>query len=430
MTRRTSARRALRGRPPVSCFAALIITVCGAAGFGGEAIAAAAPPPAATATPSAGCDNCHDQPAQWNGRKTVHPPVKEGKCTACHSPHAARHASLLRRGGVRLCAGCHADQTRSGPGIVRHGAFGEEKGCLACHDPHATDGSDLLAGPPAQACATCHEKIFKEPPAQPHRPVARGECLTCHDPHLSTRRGLTRKAEPELCVSCHAPGAASFTAAHKGIPAGRARCTGCHAPHGSATAGMIHAVTHAPFAASECATCHDGIKPGTPLAAADSVALCANCHKPHAAGHPVPAGAACTSCHSPHASATAKLIAGPEQTVCVVCHQDIAGQRETAAAVHPPFGGTQDCTVCHEIHTGKTGALLKKPDPQATCVTCHGSHSQFAHPMGEGIADPSRPGRSVGCLSCHDPHGTAQPALLLADPRQDLCLRCHATGGF
>jgi predicted CXXCH cytochrome family protein len=234
-------------------------------------------------------------------------------------------------------------------------------------------------------------------------------------------------AEPALCAACHRPAEPKTLAAHKGFPIAGARCTGCHAPHASPRAALVRANVHVPFGEGECASCHESRRPA--IAPAARAALCVTCHEPRQGGHPVPEPPGCTGCHAPHASSGPALAAGRDRAVCLQCHRDVAGQRAGAVSLHPAAGGTQDCTACHAVHTGQTASLLAKKDAQATCMACHASHTQFSHPMGEGVADPSRPGRSVGCLSCHDPHGTTYPGLLLADPRQDLCRRCHADGG-
>jgi len=375
------------------------------------------------------CATCHDQPAAWSRKKTVHPPVRSSQCLACHSPHASRHPFLVRRGGTRTCLGCHADLAAVIRAGTPHGALSLEKGCLSCHDPHASDRPNLLVEEPAKLCASCHEDIVKEAAAaHPHPPASAGNCLACHDPHAAPRPSLAKKDQPELCAACHRLTDAKIVAAHKQVPIGRARCSSCHAPHGSASAGMIRPRAHPPFAEGDCETCHGGPKPSIPSGAA-VIELCTTCHEPRTSGHVIPAGVACVGCHTPHASSSAApLIAGREKIVCLACHKDVAAQRAGAVAFHPAVGGSQDCTGCHELHTGKTPALLKKSDAHSTCLTCHSAHAQFAHPMGEGVADPSHPGRSVGCLSCHNPHGTSFPQFLLADPRQDLCMRCHAAG--
>jgi predicted CXXCH cytochrome family protein len=209
---------------------------------------------------------------------------------------------------------------------------------------------------------------------------------------------------------------------------------------------MIRPVTHAPFAAGDCAACHPpapaapgkaaaGAAPGTPARPAPGAspgrvraAECAACHEPFGAGHPTSNEVPCLACHAPHATSAPSLIAGRERELCLACHETIAARRAGAVSFHPAAGGLQDCTVCHAVHAGRGPGLLRRGGADATCSACHAAHAQFSHPMGAGVPDRSHPGRSVGCLSCHDPHGTTFPQFLLADPRQDLCLRCHAEG--
>lgn len=383
----------------------------------------------AAAPATAPCSMCHDRQAAWQGRTTVHAPVAGGDCLACHNPHAARHGALQRQEPRRQCLTCHQDLgERMVTGAV-HQAIDRERQCLACHDPHASDRAALLTADGAALCATCHEPTGSSP-AHPHQPFTSGKCLTCHDPHVSAHASLLVKKDSDLCSSCHGTTGPKITAAHRKIAVAGSNCVSCHAPHGSSKPAMIRERTHAPFAEGTCDTCHSD--PGAaPASLRDgAVDLCTTCHEAAPGGHPVPPEGACLACHDPHASPGGHLIAGAERQVCLSCHTDIATQRERAMSFHPATASSPDCTTCHEVHTGKTAWLLRKEDAQKTCGTCHASHAEFSHPMGEGVPDPSHPGQSVGCLSCHDPHGTPFTQFLLADPRQELCLRCHETSGF
>jgi len=372
------------------------------------------------------CDTCHDQPESWAKKAVVHPPVDAKACLECHNPHASRHEKLLKWSPKKTCLTCHEEIAAKISKERPHGALDTEKACLSCHDPHASDRANLLLDEPAKLCAGCHEEILKETgAAHPHPPAAKGDCLKCHDPHASPRPYLARQDEPALCTTCHAAADPKLGAAHKGIPIAEARCTGCHLPHGGQTAGMIRPVAHPPFDERSCDTCHTDPKARPAALAAALPGLCEACHDPRKGGHPVTVEKSCVACHTPHASSGPALIKQRERLVCLDCHADIAAKRSGAVAYHPAFGANQDCTLCHELHTGNTPALLKKKDALATCKTCHEQHAQFAHPMGEGVKDPSRPGKDVTCLSCHDPHGTTFRQFLLADPRQDLCVRCH-----
>ena len=58
----------------------------------------------------------------------------------------------------------------------------------------------------------------------------------------------------------------------------------------------------------------------------------------------------------------------------------------------------------------------------------HKDHSVFSHPTGPSVNDP-RTGQPLTCLSCHAPHGSAFPAMLIANPQRELCLQCHTDQG-
>jgi len=405
---------------------AFLIAALLSLGAPGPRGAVAAPP----ATPAAPCSACHDQPEAWKAKKSIHAPVDAGECLSCHNPHASRHGSLLRRDVTKTCLSCHEDLAAAMRSGGAHGALESEKACLSCHDPHAADRGSLLSNVPSELCVTCHENRGKlDALAHPHPPAADAECLSCHDPHVSKHASLGIEAEPSLCASCHEVAGPGMAKTHKGIPISAARCSSCHDPHGSESAGMLRFATHAPFAEGTCDTCHDPASKPVAELRAGAKDLCLTCHDAPTRGHEIPGSekGACVACHTPHAASTEILIRAREAEVCLACHEGVKARRERSEAHHPPMNGTSDCTFCHQLHTGAPPTFLKKQDVLETCSTCHGGHSEFSHPMGKGVADPSHPGKYVDCLSCHDPHGTPYKAFLLADPTRDLCVRCHTS---
>lgn len=386
----------------------------------------AAAPAALAQVATVPCQTCHEEPADWEARKTFHAPAAAGECLTCHSPHASSHGKLMREDAARLCLGCHEDLAGKSRGEGAHSAVTAERSCLSCHDPHAADRSALLLEAVPALCVSCHQSIpTPQDSAHPHAPASAGECLTCHDPHGSEHAALAVEAQPGLCAGCHDTADASVRAAHQGIPAASSTCVSCHAPHGSPLEKLIRLNTHAPFADGTCEVCHQD--PAAPASAmrAGVKDLCLGCHEPRQAGHPTDAEESCISCHTPHTTSGAALIAGSEQDVCIACHEEIGVRQASAETTHPEQEKGQHCSVCHELHTGQTRFYLKQSNPLAMCSQCHQSHSEFAHPMGRGVLDRSRRGRTVDCLSCHDPHGTTYPGMLVADPRRELCIRCH-----
>jgi predicted CXXCH cytochrome family protein len=376
------------------------------------------------------CVSCHEEPALWTAKRNVHAPVEGEECLACHNPHASRHGGLIRRNVERVCLECHDDLSERARGDGAHGAIASERSCLSCHDPHASDREALLLDTLSALCAECHEETVSslQENAHPHVPASRGQCLACHDPHGAEGAALAREEEPALCTGCHQIGTQKIRTAHKGIGIGSSTCTSCHAPHGSALEKLVRLNTHAPFEEGSCEVCHEDPRQPASELRSGSRDLCEACHEPREDGHPITSGEACVSCHTPHTSSGVAMIAGSEKVVCLACHEDIATRQAAAEETHPAIERGQHCSICHELHTGQGRFHLTKSDQLALCTTCHSSHAEFAHPMGRGTLDRSRRGRYVDCLSCHDPHGTTYPRMLVADQQRDLCIRCHTTG--
>ncbi|MDA8170017.1 MAG: cytochrome c3 family protein [Nitrospiraceae bacterium] len=107
---------------------------------------------------------------------------------------------------------------------------------------------------------------------------------------------------------------------------------------------------------------------------------------------------------------------------CVSCHKDLTEGK----TVHPAV--MMGCAVCHtgvdatkvpHKFTGKLGLAAEPPD---LCFNCH-KREDF-------IAADVHPPVSMGmCTSCHNPHRSDQPKLLIA-PIPDLCFNCHEKQEF
>jgi DmsE family decaheme c-type cytochrome len=78
--------------------------------------------------------------------------------------------------------------------------------------------------------------------------------------------------------------------------------------------------------------------------------------------------------------------------------------------------GTMTCSSCHNPHGTANPAMLKQFSVNENCYTCHAEKRSpvlWEHP-------PVR----ESCTTCHDPHGSLHPRLLVAkQPR--LCQQCH-----
>lgn len=128
-----------------------------------------------------------------------------------------------------------------------------------------------------------------------------------------------------------------------------------------------------------------------------------------------PWAAVCITClvvaPAPAHQATGQPKTGGPATCVGECHGDITGRKH----MHGPV--QSDCGVCH-VQTGdpKDHSFSFIVARDQICARCH------VLPHEEVMHLPVREGR---CLECHDPHGSDHPRSLLADPKKDLCLRCH-----
>jgi DmsE family decaheme c-type cytochrome len=136
----------------------------------------------------------------------------------------------------------------------------------------------------------------------------------------------------------------------------------------------------------------------------------------------------CESCHGPglkhgeaaeakfilnHAKAPAKEV----DASCLTCHKN---QATHAGRIHGSHSAGQvSCVNCHSVHH-------EKPKPASTCSSCHTDVvAQFLRPHAHRMTQGT-----VGCVDCHNPHGTLQAAGLRGTARtrnnEPGCLNCHA----
>jgi len=152
--------------------------------------------------------------------------------------------------------------------------------------------------------------------------------------------------------------------------------------------------------------------------------LCLKCHtalsQPHlqnwAGGAHATAGVSCPDCHKLHQGAEQKPTGKQIAETCFGCHPEV--QAETAYfSRHPIREGKMTCVSCHQPHGSANDRLLVATDTEALCFKCHGAKSApslFEH--GGGVE---------GCATCHRPHGSPFRDLLSAQ-EPFLCLQCHS----
>jgi predicted CXXCH cytochrome family protein len=174
-------------------------------------------------------------------------------------------------------------------------------------------------------------------------------------------------------------------------------------------------------------------------------------------GHP---GTNCIACHNPHEHETGDFLVKNQGDLCRTCHaeqhslaggpHDAAQRAETWSKVSQ--GSTDGpCLTCHVAHGTKASGLFSF-DAQAdgnhdsACLHCHAEtawgaptdiaaiHPQKINPVQKRVPVSLVPSDSngnmrMGCRTCHNPHGGAEPGHLARvasdEPTAALCTHCH-----
>ncbi len=434
-------------------------------------------------TDTAKCLECHGDKAKG---KSVHTAVATG-CMSCHEIRVNKEVTrvkLITATPVALCVTCHADKKaaeikgRVHPPAVRD--------CLTCHDPHESDNKNQLLKPLSgdakeNLCLGCHKTGLNVPEKGSRHAALDMGCDTCHVVHKTgaerTEDNLFHltKSSPALCLDCHDAKDADLQKAHRNQPFAASNCVECHDPHQSKSPKLMAAFQHPPFADKSCELCHADAKDGkVVLNEPDTKKLCGTCHedKPKlidAAKVPHPGAAGeCTDCHSPHASRQPGLPKTDSVSICLGCHTEMDDLRKKPVHHEPAFG--LGCATCHTPHGGDNDHLLRVQG-NALCLECHGPDAKpqpvpdqdllsifngkvklpsdyyqknkvpilplrygFGHPVDghpvSDVMDPSNVGKvkaKLGCLTCHQPHASLEPGLLVKDQSNNMafCDNCH-----
>jgi predicted CXXCH cytochrome family protein len=462
----------------VRLIAAMFILLGSSLSFAGKH-----PVPLEKNTDSAKCIECHEDKSKG---KVVHSAIAMG-CTSCHEVRVNKEVTrikLITTTQVALCITCHADKNAAEiKGRVHTPAV---RDCLKCHSPHTAEVKNNLlkatsGGKAANLCLSCHKTGEDVPKGGSRHAALDMGCETCHTTHKTGERGkhefdfhLT-KDTPALCADCHDLKDAALIKTHNGQPFATANCISCHDPHQSNGPKLAQKFPHAVFTDKDsCTTCHAEAKDGkVVLTQADSKALCLTCHEEQSkkietakVQHPGAAGD-CIDCHNPHASKLAGLPKTDGVNICLSCHADQAEQHKKSHLHQPAF--EQGCATCHEPHGGDNPKLLRAKNINTLCMECHGPDVQptqikeahlvtifagkvrlpenyFAKvprlPIKYGLGHPvdkhpvvnqmdpndvSKVRTEIGCASCHQPHSSAQPNLLVRDEVANLafCATCH-----
>ena len=240
---------------------------------------------------------------------------------------------------------------------------------------------------------------------------------------------------------------ATTAAAAAYTPRGADTCIRCHDDARTAAVFKTRHGTSAdprtPFAQLQCETCHgpgsehaQHLHPGDPRPAiplfgknstasvAEENKVCLSCHQDnHRVGWQGSVhdreGLACVSCHSIHAEHDPVLAKAEQPDVCYRCHQVVRADFAKYSA-HPVQEGDMDCSSCHAPHDTLNPDLLIASTVNDTCYTCH------ADKRGPYLWEHAPV--SEDCSLCHTPHGSVNPALLANRP-PFLCQSCHSQAG-
>jgi DmsE family decaheme c-type cytochrome len=141
----------------------------------------------------------------------------------------------------------------------------------------------------------------------------------------------------------------------------------------------------------------------------------------------------CESCHGPgedHASNSGdktKIItfkAGVNKkeysAKCLACHGKDHEVPAFAGSTHAKMGLA--CVDCHRIHSGARMTRLLKDQPNDLCFSCHlQRRADFAKPFHHRVRE-----NAVRCIDCHQPHSGIDHRQLRAQITGEIaCTRCH-----
>lgn len=234
------------------------------------------------------------------------------------------------------------------------------------------------------------------------------------------------------CDECHPMPEEMETVPGKPMsPAGKV-CSSCHPTVDKSK------TQHEPTAIYDCFRCHQTVyKPSRFTIRSSQSALCGDCHRnfferilgSNKFVHGPAASGYCDTCHDPHGGEGKGILREPVQALCLRCHAETV-QPEIKNSIH----NTLECTKCHNAHGADNADFTHKPKPDL-CLNCHedpmkkyNGHPLQGHPVAAPV-DPSKPGRAMGCASCHAIHGKPDVSklnILENDQEQrKFCMRCH-----
>lgn len=308
-------------------------------------------------------------------------------------------------------------------GRVLHGPNAKRQ-CEACHvDKDVQKHTYDLVVPKPELCSHCHTRSER---SVVHKPVTDKECDKCHDPHGSNYT-LQLLGDPSgtLCFPCHKPEEYGGLRHVDGKVEFVGACDVCHESHSSWMPRLLPKEVQ-----QLCMHCHEDLR--------SRLELIGRSHAPVTEGR-------CLDCHDAHTTEHPGQLREGAPGLCYTCHDhdNIRKLAETAPVVHGAMTTVESCNACHAGHGSVLQALLAKPQ-KSLCLSCHNEPVRATN--GRVLADMAcllkenprhhGPIRDGECSPCHDPHASTRVGLLTNDypdffyapfsvSDYALCFECH-----
>lgn len=327
----------------------------------------------------------------------------------------------------KLCLTCHTAFSAKMDAKYIHTPLAEGD-CSSCHNPHASEHGNLMSGDADSVCYRCHDAMVPESAISSHQVVADGQCVSCHDPHSSDNTANLIKEGNELCFDCHKDLGEKIRSNKFGHAPVEQSCLRCHNPHAAENSSNL-LIQDEPALCLECHKASSDSFKKQHLNYPVEQGRCTVCHDPHGSNagailadnvhEPIKNGM-CNQCHNAPDSPDPFAVTKEGFELCQGCHYEMVNDTFGKNRLHWPVADKVGCVNCHTPHASKEPALLKA-SMISVCGDCHADtlarqeRSQTKH----------QPISSGECVVCHSPHASDNLFLQVEDSTIETCGQCH-----